>query len=42
MDPVVSRVISRVGPLLGVIPDANRDIDTSDIMPPADPPTAGH
>ncbi|HEX8641723.1 MAG TPA: penicillin-binding protein 2 [Allosphingosinicella sp.] len=31
--PVVSRVISRVGPLLGVIPDSNRDIDTSDMVP---------
>ncbi|MGE0180155.1 MAG: peptidoglycan D,D-transpeptidase FtsI family protein [Sphingomonas sp.] len=31
--PVVSRVISRVGPLLGVIPDAGRDIDTSAIRP---------
>jgi cell division protein FtsI (penicillin-binding protein 3) len=40
--PVVSRVISRVGPLLGIIPDAHRDIDTSDVMPPADPATAGH
>jgi cell division protein FtsI (penicillin-binding protein 3) len=31
--PVVSRVISRVGPLLGVIPDDSRDIDTSSIRP---------
>jgi cell division protein FtsI (penicillin-binding protein 3) len=31
--PVVSRVISRSGPLLGVIPDANRDVDTSELMP---------
>jgi cell division protein FtsI (penicillin-binding protein 3) len=31
--PVVSRVISRAGPLLGVIPDANRDVDTSALMP---------
>lgn len=31
--PVVSRFISRVGPLLGVIPDANRDVDTSELMP---------
>ncbi|MEN2746741.1 penicillin-binding protein 2 [Sphingomonas sp. T9W2] len=27
--PVVSRVISRTGPLLGVIPDANADIDVT-------------
>jgi len=31
--PVVSRVISRSGPLLGVIPDAGRDIDTSAVRP---------
>ena len=31
--PVVSRVISRTGPLLGIIPDASRDIDTSDLVP---------
>lgn len=29
--PVVSRVISRTGPLLGVIPDANADIDVSEL-----------
>ena len=31
--PVVSRVISRTGPLLGIIPDANRDIDVSELLP---------
>lgn len=31
--PVVGRVVSRVGPMLGVIPDANRDIDESDLLP---------
>jgi cell division protein FtsI (penicillin-binding protein 3) len=31
--PVVSRVIARTGPLLGVIPDASRDIDTSELVP---------
>ena len=31
--PVVSRVISRTGPLLGVIPDDSRDIDTSELLP---------
>ena len=31
--PVVSRVISRTGSLLGVRPDMNRDIDLSDISP---------
>ncbi len=29
--PVVSRVISRTGPLLGVIPDANADIDVAEL-----------
>jgi cell division protein FtsI (penicillin-binding protein 3) len=31
--PVVGRVIPRIGPLLGVMPDASRDIDISDIAP---------
>jgi cell division protein FtsI (penicillin-binding protein 3) len=31
--PVVSKVISRTGLLLGVQPDASRDIDLSDVMP---------
>jgi cell division protein FtsI (penicillin-binding protein 3) len=31
--PVVSRVISRTGPLLGVVPDMHRDIDTSELVP---------
>jgi cell division protein FtsI (penicillin-binding protein 3) len=31
--PVVANVISRTGPLLGIIPDENRDIDTSELMP---------
>ena len=31
--PIVSRVIARTGPLLGVIPDAERDIDTSELIP---------
>jgi cell division protein FtsI (penicillin-binding protein 3) len=31
--PVVSRVIARTGPLLGVIPSATRDVDTSDLRP---------
>ena len=38
--PIVSRLIARAGPLLGVIPSDGRDIDTSALMPPADPP--GH
>jgi cell division protein FtsI (penicillin-binding protein 3) len=31
--PVVSRVISRIGPLLGVYPDDHRDIDVSELTP---------
>ena len=43
--PVVARVISRTGPLLGIIPDMNRDIPTGDLMPPertAGGEAAGH
>jgi cell division protein FtsI (penicillin-binding protein 3) len=31
--PVVGRVIPRIGPLLGVMPDDTRDIDISDLTP---------
>jgi cell division protein FtsI (penicillin-binding protein 3) len=31
--PVVSRVITRTGPLLGVTPDMRRDVDVSDLRP---------
>lgn len=31
--PVVSRVVPRIGPLLGVMPDETRDIDISDLLP---------
>ncbi len=31
--PVVSRVVSRIGPMLGVVPDGSRDIDISDLSP---------
>lgn len=31
--PVVSRVVSRTGAILGVAPDPNRDIDESDLLP---------
>jgi cell division protein FtsI (penicillin-binding protein 3) len=43
--PIVARVISRTGPLLGIIPDMNRDIPTGDLMPPvrtASGEAAGH
>lgn len=38
--PVVSRVIARVGPLLGIIPDAHRDIDTAGLLPQDAPPVS--
>ena len=31
--PVVNRVIQRIGPLLGVMPDMSKDIDESDLLP---------
>jgi len=31
--PVVASVIARTGPLLGIIPDENRDVDNSDLLP---------
>jgi cell division protein FtsI (penicillin-binding protein 3) len=31
--PVVSRVIARAGPLLGVYPDMTKDVDVSEILP---------
>jgi cell division protein FtsI (penicillin-binding protein 3) len=31
--PVVSKVISRTGSMLGVIPDERRDIDVSELLP---------
>ena len=31
--PIVGRVVSRIGPLLGVVPDGRRDVDVSDLTP---------
>jgi cell division protein FtsI (penicillin-binding protein 3) len=31
--PAISRVVSRIGPLLGVMPDERRDIDESELLP---------
>jgi cell division protein FtsI (penicillin-binding protein 3) len=31
--PVVGRVVPRIGPLLGVMPDASRDVDITDLAP---------
>ena len=44
--PVVGRTITRVGAMLGVVPDANKDVDESDILPtlwqdPKSPPVDG-
>ncbi|WP_225008504.1 peptidoglycan D,D-transpeptidase FtsI family protein [Novosphingobium percolationis] len=31
--PIVGRVVPRIGPLLGIVPDASRDVDISDLSP---------
>jgi len=31
--PIVGRVVPRVGPLLGIMPDATRDVDITDLKP---------
>ncbi|MNC90726.1 Peptidoglycan synthase FtsI [compost metagenome] len=31
--PIVGRLIPRIGPLLGVLPDETRDVDISDLRP---------
>lgn len=31
--PIVGRVVPRIGPLLGVVPDSSRDVDISDLSP---------
>ena len=31
--PIVGRVVARTGPMLGVLPDDNRDVDISDLVP---------
>jgi len=31
--PVIKELVPRIGPMLGVMPAANRDIDTSDLVP---------
>lgn len=31
--PVVARVVPRIGPILGIMPDETRDVDISDLMP---------
>jgi cell division protein FtsI (penicillin-binding protein 3) len=31
--PVVKRVVERIGPMLGVLPDEHRDVEISDLMP---------
>jgi cell division protein FtsI (penicillin-binding protein 3) len=36
--PIVAHVVSRTGPLLGVIPSDSRDIDTAGLLPSAETP----
>lgn len=31
--PAISRIVSRIGPLLGVVPDENHDVDESELLP---------
>jgi cell division protein FtsI (penicillin-binding protein 3) len=31
--PIVNKAITRIGPLLGIIPDMRRDVDVSELMP---------
>jgi len=31
--PIVGRVVPRIGPLLGIMPDETRDVDISDLAP---------
>lgn len=31
--PVVKKVVTRIGPMLGIIPDERRDVDISELMP---------
>ncbi|HKY83169.1 MAG TPA: penicillin-binding protein 2 [Sphingobium sp.] len=40
--PVVKRVVERVGPMLGVLPDERRDVDISDLMPLLGQDKKGH
>ncbi|MFC4291771.1 peptidoglycan D,D-transpeptidase FtsI family protein [Sphingorhabdus arenilitoris] len=31
--PIVNKTVTRIGPLLGIIPDTKRDVDVSELMP---------
>ena len=31
--PIVGRLVPRIGPMLGVVPDAHHDVDISDLSP---------
>jgi cell division protein FtsI (penicillin-binding protein 3) len=31
--PIVGRLVPRIGPMLGVSPDAHRDVDLTDLAP---------
>jgi cell division protein FtsI (penicillin-binding protein 3) len=40
--PIVSKTVTRIGPLLGIIPDTKRDVDVSELMPLLWAPKGGH
>ena len=40
--PIVSKTVTRIGPLLGIIPDTKRDVDVSELMPLLWSPKGGH
>ncbi len=40
--PVIARLVPRIGPMLGVYPDAKRDVDVSELTPLLWAPKGGH
>jgi cell division protein FtsI (penicillin-binding protein 3) len=40
--PIISKTVTRIGPLLGIIPDTKRDVDVSELMPLLWAPKGGH
>jgi cell division protein FtsI (penicillin-binding protein 3) len=40
--PIVSKTVTRIGPLLGIIPDTKRDVDVSELTPLLWAPKGGH
>lgn len=39
--PVVRKVVTRIGPMLGIVPDERRDVDISELMPLLSPDDMG-